>query len=205
MSKRICLLFLLIYTILITGGCDLFQVSLVDYLKNEDFIEETNGPWVYVAAGSGNDAFSGLTRSNAVKTLGKALDIWAAGGSGSARIMVLEDIVYPAYNEPVTLIRNGVIDFSALLASRPGITSITLSGPRGRKAVCRGETGVRAVLFINTPGAAITLRNLVITGGGGWSGGGIYVGGGSLAPWCGYFNVDGKGFGNFVDSDGKLR
>jgi hypothetical protein len=29
--------------------------------------------------------------------------------------------------------------------------------------------------------------------------------GGSAAAWRGYFNVDGKGFGNSIDSSGKLR
>jgi hypothetical protein len=204
-NSQIGFFFLLI--VLITGACDLFQVSLVDYLKNEDLIDEANGPWVYVAVNSGNDASSGLSRGNAVKTLGKALDIWAAEGSGSAKIMLLEDVVHPAYNESTALIRKGLIDFSELLASRSGITSITLSGPQGRKAVCSGENGGWAVLFINTPGITMTLKNLIITGGGGWSGGGIYIGGGASVIMENGVIIEGNGAlqggGVYVDGIGS--
>jgi hypothetical protein len=178
MSKSISLLSLFVCIILVAGACDLFQVSLVDYLKDGQLIEEPNGPWVYVAVVSGNDGFSGLTRGEAVKSLGRALDIWAAEGSGKAKIMLLEDIVHPAYSESKVVTGNGLIDFSTLLASRSGISSITLSGPQGGKTIRDKGIGSRAVLFINTPGTDIILKNLVITGGMGISGGGIHIGGG---------------------------
>jgi hypothetical protein len=164
---------LLALLLIIPGGCDLFHLSLADYLQ-----DNTDYPplaYVYVAVSSGDNANSGWTRSSPVKTLGRALDIWAAQGSAGAEIMLLEDIP-PTYAEASA---SGLIDFSELLSTRPGITAVTLTGSGSGKTLNNGAIPNRSVVRINIPGKTITLQSLTITGGRGTPGGGIYVNNGS--------------------------
>jgi hypothetical protein len=177
------LFFLVFILLLALGGCDLFQVSLTEYLKKErneppDAEEPDTGPWVYVKAASGDDTAAGWSPDTAVKTLGKAVQIWLAEeDSPNARIKLLEDIG-PGYNDPGVATSNERIDFSSL--TPPGIDTLLLAGD-GTTTIT-GGTG-RRVLSINNPSKTITLKDLVVTGGsviGAIGGGGIRVAAGNL-------------------------
>jgi hypothetical protein len=168
--------------ILALNTCDLFEVSLVEYLKTEqdsDTEEPDDGPYVYVAVGYGDDTNnSGWSRNDPVKTIGKALDIWAAIPSAEAKIMLLEDID-DSYTEAAST--SGLIDFSTLLTvPRAAITGITLAGAGGGKTIRTDGQNLREVMHIANSGKTITLKNLTITRKKGDTGRGITVSGGDL-------------------------
>jgi hypothetical protein len=142
--------------------------------------EEPKEEYVYVAVNSGDDGKSG-SETEPVKTLGKALDIWAARSSAEAKIMLLEDIVQGGYSETGVTTTNGFIDFSSLLSSgsRGSITSLTLSGDGTGKIIDNANASNRRVLYINTA-LTINLENLTITGGRGDRGAGIHIGNGGV-------------------------
>ncbi|MDR1618324.1 MAG: hypothetical protein LBS06_04675 [Treponema sp.] len=176
-----------LFLVPVFSTCDFFEVSLVDYLQEGENRppngEEDTDPWVYVAVNSGNDANAGLSSGEPVKSLGRALDIRAGGGSAEVRIMLTEDIaVSSGYSDPEALTGAGLIDFSTNLltpASRAGITAITLAGSGSGKTIDNKADGSRPVLYINTANKVITLKNLTIKGGRGDHGAGIHVGAGA--------------------------
>jgi parallel beta-helix repeat protein len=155
------------FVILLLSGCDLFQVSLADYLQEDSLEEQDEGSYVYVKAASGDDAKPGRSAGEAVKTIGRALAIWAAEGSAEARIMLLEDVPQSHTEGNPS---NGMIDFSALISG--GVNSVTLAGAGGGKTIDNGSVPGRRVLYINNPGKTITLKNLTVTGGNSGAGGG---------------------------------
>ncbi|MDR2071891.1 MAG: hypothetical protein LBP60_00440 [Spirochaetaceae bacterium] len=173
----------------------------MDYLQDDT--DYSPSAYVYVAASSGDDANSGRSQKTPVKTLGRALDIWAAESSASANIMLLEDILQ-SYAEATA---SGLLDFSALLSTRPGIIEVTLTGSGSGKTVTNGAAANRSVLYINIPGKIITLQNLTITGGRGSPGGGIYINSSKLIIQDGviisYNETNTLGGGLYVDGVGS--
>jgi hypothetical protein len=182
---------LLVFIALSLGSCDLFEASLVDYLKetqetvddDEDGEEEEeNILWVYVSAASGNNANPGRTSGEPVKTIGKAREIWGGEDSTEAWIMLLEDIKPGNYTEAEESTPKGLIDFSALTIPS-GITSITLDGGEGGKTIDNEKVTApfRPVIYISNADKTITFKNLTITGGNGTDhGGGIQIDMGAL-------------------------
>jgi hypothetical protein len=163
-------LFSIIFAVLILNTCDLFQESLVEYLREEPDQEmaEDDGPWVYVNVNLPDDTNnSGWSKTEPVKTLGRALDIWAGsvppGEPVEAKIMLLEDII-DDYGEPGATMAE-VINFATLLGSRSDIAAFTLAGSGGGKTIANETGSNRKILYINNPGQTITLKNLTITGG----------------------------------------
>jgi hypothetical protein len=178
--RSTCILFIIALTL---GACDLFQVSLVDYLEevgnDDDDTESTI--YVYVAAASGDDDNSGWSRDEPLKTLSRAVDIWVGEGSSVANIMLLEDINHNYSDPGISNVSNSVIDFTKLTnGARSGIDAIILSGDESGKTI-RGTEG-RRVLYIDNPYKEITLKKLTISGGrpNSGDGGGIYIQGGEL-------------------------
>ncbi|MDR1899783.1 MAG: hypothetical protein LBQ55_07240 [Treponema sp.] len=200
---------------LLLGACDLFQTSLAEYLKNDQdggtgAGEEESVPYVYAAVDSGNDGNSGRSRTSPVKTLGRALDIWAAEGSAEARIMLLENVTHPGYSDAEAVTVDGFIDFSSLLSSgsRNGITTVTLAGDGTGKIIDNGGATGRRVLYINTAGKVINLKNLTVTGGRGDHGAGVHIGGGGALSIAGGVVITGNeanndGGGVYVDGVGS--
>ncbi|MDR2159626.1 MAG: right-handed parallel beta-helix repeat-containing protein, partial [Treponema sp.] len=205
-TVRITVMTLVVFFLFpILSTCDLFNVSLVDYLKDETGNgtpdegtpdEGTPEPveWVYLAVSTGNDSNSGWTEAEPVETFGKALAIWEAKclaeGSDKAWIMLTEDIkVSLGYDEALTNTDTALVDFSTNPVIPSGITTITFAGSGTGitidNAGFNGTTGRgRRVLSIKASGKTIILRNLTIKGGeratasGGslYNGGGIYIG-----------------------------
>jgi hypothetical protein len=196
------LILLIVWTAL---SCDLFDVSLVDYLKKEKETksgnseeEETPAEWVYLAVNTGDDNKSGWTEDQPVKTFGKALAIWddrcSTESLTEARIMLIEDIKTSlGYNEILTNTETTLVDLSAALSTLSNtttITTITFAGSGGGVTIDNngfaGTTGAgRRVLSISAASnKTIILTNLTIKGGaratgsGGslYNGGGIYIG-----------------------------
>jgi hypothetical protein len=184
---------------LILNACDLFNVSLVEYLRREaeDGKQDPGAaggpgtgqvpgpggePYVYVAVNSGNNSNSGWSAGEAVKTLGRAVDIWVAKGSTKANIMLTEDVIQGVYNENGVTFSNKVIDFSSLTKdTRSGITAITLAGADGGKIIGGGTAlSGRWIVHINNSGKTITFKDLTISRGRGAYGGGVYIQAGEL-------------------------
>ncbi|MDR2209955.1 MAG: hypothetical protein LBO65_00600 [Spirochaetaceae bacterium] len=178
--RRFCSIPVLGLFLTMPNGCDLFQISLVDYLEDGGG-DAPSSAYVYVAVSSGNDGNSGRTRGDPVKTIGRALDIWEAKLSAGANIMFLEDV--PSSHGEAT--GSGLIDLSALLSSRPGISTLTLAGSGSGKTIDNGTVLGRSGLYINIQGKTITLQNLTITGGRGNPGGGIYINGSTVTVQAG--------------------
>ncbi|MDR2109757.1 MAG: hypothetical protein LBP32_00455, partial [Spirochaetaceae bacterium] len=200
MKSTFSIFFPLIFLSVSLTGCNLFDVSLVEYLEAGSSGEGPSGDggssgggssggdgppgggtesWVYLAVSTGNNANSGLTETEAVKHFSKALDIWAARGSTEAWIMLTENIAVSSnYNDPQTLTATGLVDFSTNPVIPSGITAIILAGSGGGITIDNAGQPSRRVLYLTTAGKTITLRNLTITGGRGNPGGGIYIGGG---------------------------
>jgi hypothetical protein len=137
---------------------------------------------VYVAVSSGDDAKTGWSAGEAVKTIGKALDIWESeGSSAEAKIMLLEDITWSALGGGSTagmLVFSSSPSFPPVIEIPAGITDVILNG--GGKALHQDQP--YRVLRIDCPGKTITLKNITITGGraGSGGGGGIRLDGGVL-------------------------
>jgi hypothetical protein len=137
--------------------------------------------WVYLAVASGDDANSGLSSGEAVRSFGKALEIWKdTEGTAGARILLTESIATSqGYSDPATLTATGLVDFSTTLVIPPGITAITLTGSGNGKTIDNGGTPGRPVIYLNTPGITVTLQSLTLTRGRGNPGGGVYIGAGA--------------------------
>ncbi|MDR1286642.1 MAG: hypothetical protein LBK08_03450 [Treponema sp.] len=195
--------------------CDLFQTSLTAYLKEEtgggtlpaggdESGNKDDGPWVYVAASSGDDAKTGWSAGEAVKTIGRALDIWESEGSAEAKIMLLEDITWTALGGGSTagmLVFSSSPSFPPVIEIPPGITDVILNG--GGKALNQDQP--YRVLRIDCPGTTITLKNITVTGGraGSGDGGGIRLDNGALvlAEGAGIsYNEAARGGGVYINS-----
>jgi hypothetical protein len=162
----------------IIAGCDLFTVSLADYLAESEYATVDNAPYVHVAPVSGNDANSGWSRKDPVQTIRRALEIWDGEDPSSydrARILLLEDIGsgYPDTTLDILL----VFDTSGLT----DVYDIVLEGAgRGGKRIDAASTNKRVVDVPLQTGEAITLRKLTISGGSSSQGAGIRVANGTL-------------------------
>jgi hypothetical protein len=187
---------------LIAGACEPFDVSLVEYLQKEQDLSgtnvpgsgantpgggttlpggETNPPWVYVAVKHGDDGNPGWSPAGPIKTLGKALELWAGTGSAEARIMLLDNVsTSDGYSDPRALTGTGLVDFSTNQIIPSSITAVTLAGLEGGIVIDNKKNADRPVLYFNTPNKTLTLKDLTLTGGKGDCGGGIRIGGGAV-------------------------
>ncbi|MDR1420971.1 MAG: hypothetical protein LBI86_11410, partial [Treponema sp.] len=75
-----------VFIALLLSACNLFQTSLTAYLTEEPGGKPPagggneggdDGPWVYVAADTGDDLKSGWSAGEAVKTISRALAVWS--------------------------------------------------------------------------------------------------------------------------------
>jgi predicted outer membrane repeat protein len=208
------------FLILFLQGCD---ISLMDYfleipnkvmVENDDSGDDDetgNSPmnYVYVAPDSGSDDYDG-SLEHPVKTIGKALDLWAAETESytKAGIMLIESIP-STYTEQDN---NSIVDFQTLLAPaklRTGVHDIVLQGQGTGISIT--AAGSRRVININNQGLTVYIKNLTVTGGTLSPGAGAYIRNGTLILEDGAaitgneINVsNGKGGGIYVGEGGIL-